>query len=309
MPSTRKTAITRSIGAAISGIAVIGLLAGCGGGSAGGDAAADDKGTESNPVTIGVVGASDPYWETYVDAAADEGITVELVDFAEYTQPNPALTEGEIDLNQFQHIVYLAQYNEEAGQDLQPIGSTAIYPLPLYSTQYDSVEDIPDGAEIAIPNDESNQARALLVLQSAGLVELEDGGTIFSTPDDIVTEDSRVTVRPLSADLTATSLPDVAGAIINNDFATKAGLSPDDVIAQDDPEDANALPYVNVFAARSADADNETYRKLVAIYQDTKAVTDGVVENSGGTAVILATPVEDLVSSLETVQADIADAG
>ena len=302
--------VTRKIAAALSGIAIVGLLAGCGAGAGAGDApAAEDKGTESNPVKIGVVGASDPYWETYVDAAADEGITVELVDFAEYTQPNPALSEGEIDLNQFQHIVYLAQYNEEAGQDLQPIGSTAIYPLPLYSTQYDSVEDIPDGAEIAIPNDESNQARALLVLQSAGLIELEGGGTIFSTPDDIVAEDSRVTVNPLSADLTATSLPDGAGAIFNNDFATKAGLSPDVVIAQDDPEDANALPYVNVFAARSADADNETYAKLVEIYQDTTAVTDGVVENSGGTAVILKTPVEDLVASLEKVQADIADAG
>ncbi|RUQ99157.1 MetQ/NlpA family ABC transporter substrate-binding protein [Labedella endophytica] len=301
MPTRKKLA------ASIAGIAVVGLLAGCGGAS---DApAADDKGTDANPVTIGVVGASDPYWETYVDAAADEGISVELVDFAEYTQPNPALSEGEIDINQFQHIVYLAQYNEEAGQDLQPIGSTAIYPLPLYSTEYDSVEDIPDGAEIAIPNDESNQARALLVLQSAGLIELEDGGTIFSTPDDIIAEDSRVTVNPLSADLTATSLPDVAGAIINNDFATKAGLSPDDVIAQDDPEDANALPYANVFATRSADADNEVYAQLVEIFQDTTTVTDGLIENSGGTAVLLKTPVEDLVSSLEAVQSDIADVG
>lgn len=300
--------ITRKIAAALSGIALVGLLAGCGGGAGAGSApAADDKGTEANPVKIGVVGASDPYWQTYVDAAADEDITVELVDFAEYTQPNPALTAGEIDLNQFQHIVYLAQYNEEAGEDLQPIGSTAIYPLPLYSTKYDDVEDIPDGAEIAIPNDESNQARALLVLQSAGLISLKGGGSIFSTPDEIVAADSRVTVTPLAADLTATSLPDVAAAIINNDFATKAGLSPDDVIAQDDPKDPNALPYVNVFAARSADADNKTYKKLVEIYQETKAVTDGVVDNAGGAAVILATPVEDLVSSLKKVQADIAD--
>ncbi len=308
MPVTRNAALTRKLATAISGMAVVGLLAGCGAGANAGSAA-EDEGTESNPVTIGVVGASDPYWETYVDAAADEGITVELVDFAEYSQPNPALSAGEIDLNQFQHIVYLAQYNEEAGADLQPIGSTAIYPLPLYSTEYDSVEDIPDGAEIAIPNDESNQARALLVLQSAGLIELEGGGSIFSTPDEIVAEDSRVTVTPLSAELTATSLPDVAGAIINNDFATKADLSSDDIIAQDDPADPNALPYVNVFAARSADVDNETYAKLVEIYQDTPAVGDGVVEFSGGTAELLKTPVEDLQSSLEDVQADIADAG
>ncbi|HXH35764.1 MAG TPA: MetQ/NlpA family ABC transporter substrate-binding protein [Plantibacter sp.] len=295
----------------LAGLAIIpaiALLAGCAGG-AGADSAADDKGTEANPVKIGVVGASDPYWETYKEAAEKEGIFVDIVDFGEYTQPNPALTEGEIDLNQFQHIVYLAQYNEASGEDLTPIGSTAIYPLGLYSTKVDSVKDIKQGDTIAIPNDESNQARALLVLQSAGLVELKDGGNIFSTPDDIVADESKVTVTPLEASLTPTSLPDVAGAIINNDFITDSGLKASDAIAQDDPSDPNALPYVNVFAAKSADADNATYLKLVSIYQDTKSVTDGVIENSGGTAIALKTPVADLVKSLATVQKDIKAKG
>lgn len=295
----------------LAGLAIIpaiALLAGCAGG-AGTDSAADDKGTEANPVKIGVVGASDPYWETYKEAAEKEGIFVDIVDFGEYTQPNPALTEGEIDLNQFQHIVYLAQYNEASGEDLTPIGSTAIYPLGLYSTKVDSVKDIKQGDTIAIPNDESNQARALLVLQSAGLVELKDGGNIFSTPDDIIADKSKVTVTPLEASLTPTSLPDVAGAIINNDFITDSGLKASDAIAQDDPSDPNALPYVNVFAAKSADADNATYLKLVSIYQDTKSVIDGVVENSGGTAIALKTPVADLVKSLATVQKDIKAKG
>jgi len=269
------------------------LLAGCS--SAGGG---DDT------VRIGVVGASDPYWATYEQAAADAGIDVEIVDFSDYNQPNPALTEGEIDLNQFQHIVYLAQYNTSADADLVPIGATAIYPLGLYSTQYDSVDEIPEGATVAVPNDESNQARGLLVLQSASLIELKDGGSIFSNVDDVDTAKSKVTVTALEASLTPTSLPDVAAAIINNDFIENAGLTAADAIAQDDPSDPNALPYVNVFAARADDADNETYKKLVEVYQESQDVLDGVSEQSGGTAVFLKTPAADLQSSLETVEAD-----
>lgn len=288
--------------AALAILPVVALLAGCAGSS-------DTAGSEDETVKIGVVGASDPYWETYVDAAADEGITVELVDFSDYNQPNPALAEGEVDLNQFQHIVYLAQYNEANGQDLVPVGSTAIYPLGLYSTQYDSVEDIPDGATIAVPNDPSNLARALLVLQSADLLTLEGGGDSYSTVADIDESKSRVTVTELDPALTATSLPDVAAAIINNEFILDSGLEATDAIAQDDPSDPNSLPYVNVFAARAEDKDNETYKKLVEIYQDTTAVTDGVVDNSGGTALIVKTPVEDLVESLKTEQKQIAEQG
>lgn len=254
-------------------------------------------------IRIGVVGASDPYWETFEEAAAEEGIEVEIVDFTDYAQPNPALSAGELDLNQFQHLVYLADYNVANDDDLTPIGATAIYPLGLYSTQHTSVEDIPDGATVAVPDDASNQARALVILQSAGLIELSDGGTIFSDLSDIDTAASRVQVTALAADFTATSLQDVAAAVINNDFVEKAGLDFDDAIAQDDPSDPNALPYVNVFVARAEDKDDEDYRKLVEIYQDTKAVTDGVQEVSGGTAVLLKTPVDDLVAALvETEQ-------
>ena len=264
-----------------------------------------DSGSADEPVRIGVVDSGDPYWTTFTDEAAAEGIDVELVNFTEYEQPNPALTAGELDLNQFQHIIYLATYNQQSGEDLVPIGSTAIYPLGLYSTQYDSVEDIPDGATVAVPNDPSNQARALLVLQSAGLVELADGGSIFSTPADVL-DGSKVKVEALDAAFTATSLPDVAASIVNNDFLPDAGLTPEDAIATDDPSDPNALPYVNVFAARSEDADNETYQKLVEIYQDSDEVLAGVSESSGGTAEFVTTPAADLQASLADVQADIA---
>jgi D-methionine transport system substrate-binding protein len=272
------------------------LLAG-GSGAGGGD----------DTVRIGVVGASDPYGPTYEKAAADAGIDVEIVDFSDYNQPNPALTEGEIDLNQFQHIAYLAQYNTSADADLVPIGATAIYPLGLYSSQYDDVADIPAGSTIAIPNDETNQARALLVLQSAGLVELKDGGGVLSNVDD-VEPSSKVEVTALEASLTPTSLPDVAAAVINNDFIENAGLKAADAIAQDDPSDPASLLYTNIFAARADDAENETYTKLVSIYQDSQDVLDGVSEQSGGTAVFLKTPASELETSLESAETDISAA-
>ncbi|SBS69825.1 MetQ/NlpA family ABC transporter substrate-binding protein [uncultured Microbacterium sp.] len=268
------------------------------------DAGSTDEAT-TGPVRIGVVGAGDPYWELYTEAAAEEGIEVEIVDFTAYDQPNPAVSAGELDLNQFQHIIYLATYNVAADDDLQPIGATAIYPLGLYSTKYDDVADIPEGETIAVPNDESNQARALLVLQSAGLIELEDGGSIFSTVADIDAAASTVTVEAVDADFTASSLPDFAGAIVNNDFVTKSGLTEDELLAQDDPADPAAFPYINIFAAKAEDADNPTYLKLVEIFQETQSVQDGVLETSGGTAVLVKTPVADLVTSLNDVEDDI----
>ncbi|MGR0318356.1 MetQ/NlpA family ABC transporter substrate-binding protein [Agromyces sp. ZXT2-3] len=259
---------------------------------------------EDDVVRIGVVGKSDPQWPAFEEAAAEAGIDIELVDFADYTQPNPALTEGELDLNQFQHIVYLADYNVSSDADLTPIGATAIYPLGLYSLEYDSVEDIPAGETVAVPDDPSNLARALLVLQSAGLIELDGGGSIFSTVDDIDEANSKVEVTPLEASLTPTSLPDVAAAIINNDFVQDAGLTFADAIAQDDPSDPNALPYVNVFAARADDAGNKTYLKLVEIFQTDPEVQAGLLEASGDTAVALTTPVDELADSLATVEDD-----
>jgi D-methionine transport system substrate-binding protein len=288
--------------AALAAVPLLVGLAACaspasGDGGDGGDAAND-------VVKIGVVGAGDPQWAAFETAAADEGITIEVVDFSDYAQPNPATTEGELDLNQFQHIVYLADYNVSSGADLTPIGSTAIYPLGLYSTKYDSVKDIQKGETVAVPNDASNQARALLVLQSAGLIELKSGGTIFSDLADIDESASKVKVTALEASLTPTSLPDVAAAVINNDFVEDAGLKFEDAIAQDDPSDPNALPYVNIFAARAEDKDNATYLKLVEIFQTDADVQAALVEASGNTAVPVQTPVADLVDSLTKVEAD-----
>ena len=301
--------------AAAGALALAASLTACAAGGNATDSTAPAAGGENGDdkyagetIKVGVVGASDPYWAAFTDAAEAEGISVELVDFAEYTQPNPALSEGELHLNQFQHILYLAQYNVEAGDDLTPIGSTAIYPLGLYSKKHASVDAIPEGATVGVPNDATNRARGLLVLQSAGLIELKDGGSPYSTLQDVVAENSKVEVKELSADLLANSLDDLDAAIINNDFITDAGLTAEDAIAEDDPSDPAALAYVNIWVSKAEDVDNPTLLKLVEIYQTNEQVQQGVLENSGGTAEMLAVPAADLQSQLKVVEDDYREA-
>ncbi|KRB80144.1 methionine ABC transporter substrate-binding protein [Nocardioides sp. Root190] len=271
------------------------------------DASTELSADDPVKVVLGTVGASDPYWETFKQSAKDAGIELEIKDFASYPLPNPALAADELDANQFQHIVYLAEYNVANDDDLVPLGSTAIYPLGLYSQEYDDVADIPDGETVIVPDDDSNQARGLLVLQSAGLIELKDGGSIFSTVADVDTATSRVKVKALQADLTATSLPDVAAAIVNNDFVEDAGLTFADAIAVDDPSDPKAIPYVNIFAVRAEDKDNAVLTRLVEVYQQTQAVLDGVDEASGDTAEFVTISQADLEASLRDVEAQIRD--
>ncbi|MDT0182752.1 MetQ/NlpA family ABC transporter substrate-binding protein [Microbacterium sp. ARD31] len=299
-PKQRRAPLLIGIAALVVLVLVAGFLWMRGGDETGSAGEANEK------VVLGTVGASDPYWQVLVDEAAEQGIDLEVKDFADYTQPNPALSEGELDINQFQHIVYLAEYNVANDDDVVPLGSTAIYPLGLYSTKVDAVEDIEDGDTVVVPDDDSNQARALLILQSAGLITLEDGGSIYSTLADIDQDASRVEVKAIKADLTPTSLPDVAAAVVNNDFVEKAGLEFEDALATDDAEDPKALPYVNVFAVRAEDQEDPTLRKLVEIYQDTQPVLDGVQDVSGGTAQLVKVPQEDLQAALDEVEADTA---
>jgi D-methionine transport system substrate-binding protein len=268
------------------------------------DSAGPSAGTADDPVVIGVVGSSEPYWKTFTDAAKAAGITVELKDFSDYQLPNQALTDGDLDLNAFQHLQFLAGYNVNAKADLTPIGATAVYPLALYSTKHHSVDEVPQGGEIAIPNDDTNQARALLVLQEAGLLKLKDGGNSFSTPADVLKDQSKVSVTPVDAGQTAAALPDVDGAIINNDFVGKAGLTKDDAIFSDDPDSSAAEPYINVWVSRAEDKDNATYKKLIDIYH-TSAVEQGVLEASGDTGVIKTNSAADLQKILDGIETNL----
>jgi D-methionine transport system substrate-binding protein len=276
-------------------------LAACGGDD--GDAASGDSG---DPIKIGVVGASDDHWKVFTDLADAEGIEVELVNFTDYTQPNPALSQAQLDLNQFQHLQYLAAYNVGNDEDLVAIAATGIYPLALYSKEYGSVDDIPEGAEIAIPNDETNQARALLVLQEAGLLTLEGGGNSTSLPSDVVEDESRVSVTPVAAEQTAVALNSVAGSVINNDFVGDAGLEPADALYADSAESDTARPYINVWAARADDKDNETFQQLADLYH-TAEVEAASSEASGGSIVFTDNPAAELQDVLDEIETNLAD--
>lgn len=267
----------------------------------------DEKGGKNNPVKIGVVGESGPQWATFQKLAEDEGIYTELVDFSDYQQPNPQLDAGQLDLNQFQHILFQALYNNESGSNLAAIGSTAIYPLGLYSQDYSSVEEIPEGSQIAVPNDGTNQARALGVLQSAGLIVLADGTQpLTATPEDVDESASKVKVFPVAADQTARSLDDnqIAAAVINNDYVADTGLNPQDAIAQDDPEAESSKPFINVWTARDEDKANPVFLKIVEIAQSSEVEAD-LQENSGGTAVIVHATPEELAGYLADAQAQL----
>ncbi|NTW39629.1 MAG: methionine ABC transporter substrate-binding protein [Cellulomonadaceae bacterium] len=295
----------RTIAGLATALTLVAALTACSGSSSDADATAGSSasaGTADDPITIGVADKSQEYWRTFEGLAADAGLTVELVNFTDYTQPNPILSSGDLDLNQFQHLLYLANYNVSADDDLVPIGSTAIYQLGLYTTKgYAAPADIPDGAEIAIPNDVVNQARALLVLQSAGLITLADGGNAFSTPAEIVADESRVTVVPVDANQTAVQVNALDGAVINNNFANDAGIDPTTAIYSDLEDTTTARPYLNIWVARAEDADNPVYAQIVEIYQSAE-VLDQLEEENGGTAVTEVVPAAELQDDLAGIE-------
>lgn len=257
--------------------------------------AACGSSSSDDTIRIGVVG-SDPVADKLVEVAKAEGIKIQLVEFSDYAQPNPALNAGDIDLNWFQHIAYLSNYNVEANDTLQIVGPTVIYPMALFSNKHDSLDALPQGAEIAIPNDTVNEARALLLLEANGLVSFTSE-TASPSVDDIDTATSKVKVTPVDATQTVLSLESVDGSVINNDFLKDAGLNPKDALAQDDPANESARPYVNLFVAQAKDADNETYKRIVELFH-TSDVQVVVQEETQGTAVEVNTSVEDLRSSL-----------
>jgi len=264
--------------------------------------------SSGSTISIGVADGSESYWQVFQRKAAAAGIQVQLVNFTDYNQPNPALSQKQLQLNEFQHLQYLANYNVKNHDTLVPIGATAVYPLPLYSVKHTSVDQIPAGGQVAIPNDPTNQARALLVLQAAKLVTLKGGGTTLSTPSDIDPATSRVTVVAVDAAQTATNLPSVDAAIVNNNYATAAKLTTDKVIFKDDPNSDAAKPYINAFVARAEEKDNPTYLKLASIYHDPE-VEAAIAHDLGTTGVLKNNSAQDLQATTAALEETIRKAG
>lgn len=224
---------------------------------------------DGEQVTVGV--ASDyeaDVWEVVVDKAADEGIEIEIVLFTDYVQPNISLQDGSTDLNAFQHIAFLNSWNDENDGDLTALGFTYVAPLRAYSDKIESLDDLQDGDKIGIPNDPTNGGRALLALEQAGIIEVDDAAGVLPTVDDVTANDKNIEFEELEAAQLAQVLPDVAAVFVNNNFALDAGLSVEDAIFSDgDDIESLAADYKNVIATRGEDAENELYAHIVSLYQ------------------------------------------
>lgn len=190
----------------------------------------------------------------------EKGIKLEVVVFDDYVQPNTALADKEIDANFFQHQPYLDNFNEERGLNLVSIGKVHVEPLGLYSKTIKNIDELKDGSTIAIPNDATNNARALLLLQANGLIKLKDGGTITSSELDIVENPKNIKFEAIEAAQLPRVLEDVDAAVINTNFAIPAGLNPvkDALII----EDGNS-PYANILVVRQEDERRAELKELV----------------------------------------------
>ena len=298
--------ITRTLATvAAAAIATTGLVA-CSNESANNtaDTNADTTAADGENVTvkIGTTEADQEAWTVFKQLAADNGITLDIVQFSDYSPVNEALAQGELDVNKFQHIKYLAEYNEASGNDLRVVGSTEIVPLALFWKDHDSLDGI-EGEEIAIPNDPSNQGRAINVLVQAGLITLNDSvaDELTPTPADIDKDASKVSVVPVDASQTPNAYNEGRPAIINNTWLDRAGIEPSLAVFEDDPNSAEAEPYINVFAARSEDIEDETLNKLVELWQ-TPEVAEATAKDSKGTSVPVYRPQKELNDILDRLQ-------
>ena len=265
--------LKRIIALSLSAATLALSLTACGGSSSAASdnaQASDSNSGDAVTVKLGVVGSIyEDLWTPAKEKLADEGIDLEFVQFSDYVTPNNALANGEIDLNAFQHRIYLQSEIDNYGYEIENIGNTFIIPLNLYSDKVKSVDELKDGDTVAIPDDVTNGGRALKVLEAAGLIKLKDSAEFNPTIDDIETYNTKITIEELKANVIPSTLADVTAAVVNGNYALNLGLKTEDAIYKDDQLDIEE--YWNLIAARSADlkdADKlETYKKVVAAFQ------------------------------------------
>ena len=227
-------------------------LAACGG-------SADDK-------TIKVGATPAPHaeiLEVIKEELAKEGWTLEIVEFDDYIIPNTSLEEGALDANYFQHITYMNGFNDERGTHLVSAAEIHYEPFGMYAGKSASIDALPDGAQIAVPNDATNEARALLLLQQVGLITLKDGAGINATKADIVANPKNIEIVETKAELLTTTLQDVDMAVINGNYAIDAGLKIADALAVEAADGAAAQAYVNVLAVKEGNENSEKIQALV----------------------------------------------
>ena len=219
--------------------------------------------TQSSTTKIVVGATPEPHaalLSLVVDDLAAQGITLEIKEFTDYVTPNDAVEYGEIDANYFQHIPYLESFNTEHGYHLVNAGGIHVEPIALYSSKYSSLSDLPNGAVIAIPNDPTNEGRALLLLQSAGLIKLRADAGLEAIPLDITENPKNFKFSEIEAATLPRVLSDVDAAIINGNYAIPAGL----VATRDGLfVEGSDSPYVNVIAVKEGNENNPAIKALI----------------------------------------------
>ncbi|MDU4026247.1 MAG: MetQ/NlpA family ABC transporter substrate-binding protein [Anaerococcus sp.] len=249
--------------------------------------ASTDPLVDKDVIKLGVVGENNEDWDDVAKRYKQgTGKTIEIVAFSDYREPNEALLSGDIDINAFQHKKFLSQFNEESGSDIVDIADTSIAPLGIYSSKIDDLADLEDGARIAIPDDPTNGARSLFLLQSAGLIEVEckDGDPI--TVDEITANPRNFEIVELSASQTARSLDDVDIACVNSGMAVDAGFVPtEDAIYLEDHNDPNKQIYVNVIATTKENENSKVLKDLIDNYYHQDATKKIINEVSKGSSI------------------------
>ncbi|WP_250490619.1 MetQ/NlpA family lipoprotein [Caballeronia sp. INML2] len=217
-------------------------------------------------VRVGIMsGEDEDVWRAVAANAAKHGITLKVTTFADYTQPNEALAQHDLDANSFQHKPYLDAQIQARHYDIVPVGYTYVQPIGLYSRKWKSVDALPQNAAIGVPNDPSNEGRALLLLQANGVIKLRDNVGLLPTARDIASNPKHVQIKELDAGIVGRAIGDLDAAVVNTDWAIKAGIKiPQERIAQ---EKVPNNPYRNFIAVNAKDAQAPWVKALVESYQ------------------------------------------
>lgn len=215
-------------------------------------------------VKIGIMTSDAPIWKPIKKKLKKQNINLKLVEFNDFNQPDQALSQGELDINAFQHIYFLNNWNKTHHTNLVSIGTTVIAPLRVYSTKIKSINDLKAGDKVTVPNDATNEGRALQLLETAGLIKLKK--TALPTVKDITKYNKKITVTPLDAAQTAHSLNDATAAIVNNTIAASADLPNNEVIYKEKIT-KKSKQWLNVIATDKKNKDDPTLKKVVKAYQ------------------------------------------
>ena len=238
---------------------------------------------ETTKVKVGVVGENNEQWEqVIIPTLKEEGIEIELVKFSDYVIPNQALADGEVDLNAFQHYNFMNKWSKEHGVELVAIADTLIAPLCVYSQKITSLDEVKDGDGVAIMNDVVNEARALRMLEAAGLIKLREDMTEYATVADIAENPRNLQFFEMEAAMTASSLfdPAIAMGFLNGTHAKDAGYTNDQALLMEqyDPDNPDMHGIINVIAARADRADDPVFQRIVEVYHsdEVRALFDTV---------------------------------